>query len=184
MRALSMALKWMSLNGRTTSYMGGTLIFAEDSGTGRSKCSANGSSCVSIVHIVLRLNHHGVDYMTQIVPVDVTRFALDIHRDLSISPRARKSGPPERIDGMTVGFVSVTRDAPHNGEVHPDGDEILYVLSGKLRVIGESDPSTALDLGPGEACIVRRGEWHRVIMLEPSQLLHITPGPRGGFRPL
>jgi len=122
--------------------------------------------------------------MTQIVPVDVTRFALDIHRDLSISPRARKSGPPERIDGMTVGFVSVTRDAPHNGEVHPDGDEILYVLSGKLRVIGESDPSTALDLGPGEACIVRRGEWHRVTMLEPSQLLHITPGPRGGFRPL
>jgi quercetin dioxygenase-like cupin family protein len=129
-----------------------------------------------------RLNHKGVDYMTQIVPVDVTRFALDIHRDLSVSPRARKSGPPERIDGMTVGFVSVTRDAPHNGEVHPDGDEILYVLSGKLRVIGESDPSAALDLGPGEACIVRRGEWHRVIMLEPSQLLHITPGPRGGFR--
>jgi hypothetical protein len=80
--------------------------------------------------------------MTKIVPVDVTRFALDIHRDLSVSPRARKSGPPERIDGMTVGFVSVTRDAPHDGEVHPDGDEILYVLPGKLRAIGERNPGT------------------------------------------
>ena len=53
MRALSMALKWMSLNRRTTLYVSGRVIFAEDSDTGRSKCSANGSSCVSIVHIVL-----------------------------------------------------------------------------------------------------------------------------------
>jgi quercetin dioxygenase-like cupin family protein len=122
--------------------------------------------------------------MAQIVPVDVSRFALDIHRDLSISPRAHKGGPPERIDGVTVGVVSVTRDAPHNGEVHPDGDEILYVITGKLRVIGESDPSATLDLGPGDACIVRQGEWHRIMTLEPSQLLHITPGPRGDYRPL
>ena len=122
--------------------------------------------------------------MAQIVPVDVSRFVLDIHRDLSVSPRARKGGPPERIDGMTVGIVSVTEDAPHNGEVHPDGDEILYVISGKMRVIGESDPNATLDLGPGEACIVGRSEWHRVTMLEPSLLLHITPGPRGDYRPL
>jgi mannose-6-phosphate isomerase-like protein (cupin superfamily) len=122
--------------------------------------------------------------MSKIVPVDVTRFALDVHRDLSVSPRARTPGPPVRMDGMTVGIVSVTGDAPHNGEVHPDGDEILYVISGKLRVIGESDPNAAVDLGPGDACIVRKGEWHRVTMVEPSQLLHITPGPRGDFRPL
>ena len=122
--------------------------------------------------------------MPQIVPVDVRRFALDIHRDLSIVPRARKGGPPKRIDGMTVGFVSVTGDALHNGELHSDGDEVLYVISGKLRVIGESDPSNAIDLGPGDACIVRRGEWHRVITLQPSHLLHITPGPRGDYRPL
>ncbi len=122
--------------------------------------------------------------MDKIVPVDVGRFALDIHRDLSVSPRAHKHGPPERIDGMTVGFVSVTGESPHNGEMHPDGDEILYVISGKLRVIGESDPGAAIDLGPGDACIVRRGEWHQIKTLQPSQLLHTTPGPRGDFRPL
>jgi quercetin dioxygenase-like cupin family protein len=122
--------------------------------------------------------------MPQIVPIDVSRFALDIHRDLSITARARKGGPPERIDGMTVGIVPVAGASPHNGEVHPDGDEILYVISGRLRVIGESDPAAAIDLGAGEACIVRKGEWHQVVTLEPSQLLHITPGPRGDYRPL
>ena len=79
--------------------------------------------------------------MNQIVAVDVTRFALDLRRDLSVTPRAPKPGPPERIDGMTIGFV-------------------------------------------GDACIVRKGEWHRVLMVEPAQLIHITPGPRGDHRPL
>jgi mannose-6-phosphate isomerase-like protein (cupin superfamily) len=122
--------------------------------------------------------------MNQIVAVDVGRFVLDVDRNFAVIPRATKPGPPQRMDGLTVGFVSVTRNAPHNGEVHPDGDEILYVISGKLRVIGESDPNSPLDLGPGEACIVRKGEWHRVLMLEPAQLIHITPGPRGEYRPL
>jgi mannose-6-phosphate isomerase-like protein (cupin superfamily) len=122
--------------------------------------------------------------MNQIVAIDVARFALDLRRDLSVTPRAIKPGPPERIDGVTVGFVSVTSDAPHKGEVHPDGDEILYVISGRLRVIGESNPNAPLDLGPGDACIVRKGEWHRVLMVEPAQLVHITPGPRGEHRPL
>ena len=85
---------------------------------------------------------------------------------------------------MTIGFASVTGKGPHNGEVHPDGDEILYVVSGRLRVIGESNPGGALELGPGDACIVRKGEWHRIQTLEPAQLVHITPGPRGDYRPL
>jgi mannose-6-phosphate isomerase-like protein (cupin superfamily) len=122
--------------------------------------------------------------MDQIVPVDVTRCVLDLRRDLSVTSRATKPGPPQRIDGVTIGFVSVTSDAPHNGEVHPDGDEILYVISGRLRVIGESEPNRVFDLGPGDACIVRKGEWHRVVMVEPAQLIHITPGPRGDHRPL
>ena len=46
--------------------------------------------------------------MDQIVPVDVTRFVLDLHRDFSVTPRATKPGPPQRIDGVTIGFVSVT----------------------------------------------------------------------------
>jgi mannose-6-phosphate isomerase-like protein (cupin superfamily) len=116
--------------------------------------------------------------------VDVSRCVFDVHRDLSVTARAHKPGPPERIDGMTIGIVTMTEDAPHRGEVHPDGDEVLYVVSGRLRVTGESEPDAAFELGAGEACIVPKGEWHRVELLGPTQLIHITPGPNGDHRPL
>ncbi len=122
--------------------------------------------------------------MPKLERVDVTGHVFDIHRDLSVTARAPKPGPPERIDGMTVGIVAVTGDAPHNGEVHPDGDEILYVVLGRFRVTGDSAPDAPLVLAAGDACIVRKGEWHKVSMLEPGQLIHITPGPRGDYRPL
>ena len=122
--------------------------------------------------------------MGMIKKVDVTTCAFDIFGDKSISVRERKPGPPERIDGMTVGIVTMDQDAPHGGEIHPDGDEFLYVISGRLRVVGESTPNEPLELGPGEACIVSGGEWHRVHVLEPTKLIHITPGPNGDHRPL
>ncbi len=121
--------------------------------------------------------------MSRVEPVDASRCAFDIHRDLSITTRERGPGPPERIDGMTLGVVEMAHDAPHGGEVHPDGDEILYVISGRVRVIGDSAPDAPVELGPGEACIVRRGEWHRVSVLEPTRLVHVTPGPHGDHRP-
>jgi len=116
--------------------------------------------------------------------VDAAACAFDIHRDLRVEARERKPGAPERIDGMTVGIVTMTQDAPHRGEVHPDGDEILHVISGRVRVTGDSAPEAPIEMGPGESCIVRAGEWHLVNILEKTQLLHITPGPRGDHRPL
>jgi len=121
--------------------------------------------------------------MSKITPIDASRFSFDVHRDLSVSARERKPGPPERIDGMTAGIVTMEHDAPHGGEVHPDGDEILYVISGRLRVTGDSAPNEPLELGPGAACVVSKGEWHTVEVLEKTQLLHITPGPNGDHRP-
>jgi quercetin dioxygenase-like cupin family protein len=121
--------------------------------------------------------------MNKIVPVDIINTSFDIHKDLSISPRKRAPGPPVRIDGMTVGIVTMEHSAPHGGEVHPDGDEILYVISGKVRVIGDSVPDAPLELAAGQSCIVRAGEWHKVDVVEKTQLLHITPGPNGDHRP-
>ena len=122
-----------------------------------------------------------VTKMANILPVDASRCAFDIHRDLSVTARERKPGPPERMDGMTLGIVKMAGAAPHGGEVHPDGDEVLYVISGRLKVTG--DLSGSLELGPGDACIVPKGEWHTVEALEPSELLHATPGPNGDHRP-
>jgi quercetin dioxygenase-like cupin family protein len=122
--------------------------------------------------------------VNRIIPVDVSRYLFDIHRDLSVTTRAHRPGPPTRIDGMTVGIITIEDDAPHAGEVHPDGDEILYVVFGSLRVTGESEPNASIELHAGQACIVPKGEWHRVHVLEKTQLIHITPGPNGDHRPL
>ena len=115
--------------------------------------------------------------------VETATTVLDIHRDLSVTPRKRLPGPPERIDGMTVGVVTMKASdrSPHNGELHPDGDEILVVTSGKIRVSYDSG-ATPLDLAAGQACIVRKREWHKIDCLEDSQFIHITPGPRGDAR--
>lgn len=122
--------------------------------------------------------------MSQIERIDTVGQFLHVDRNLSVHPMAHRRGPPPRPDGLSVGFVTMERDAPHGGEMHPDGDEILVIVSGRVRVVGDSDPQHPLELGPGDAAIVRRGEWHRVQILEPTQLLHVTPGPGGEHRPL
>ena len=122
--------------------------------------------------------------MAKVRRVDASECSFDIYKDWSILPRKRKPGPPERVDGMTVGIVTLKDDAPHNGEMHPDGDELLFVISGRVRVTCDSDPDGELILEQGESCIVPKGEWHKVSILEESQLLHITPGPNGDHRPL
>lgn len=113
--------------------------------------------------------------------IDVDTNILDIHRDLSVEPRARKPGPPERIDGMSVGIVMIEGEGPHGGEMHPDGDEILYVISGELAVHCDSLAEPMI-VPAGRACIVRQGEWHRVTADTPTQIVHITPGPNGDAR--
>ena len=115
--------------------------------------------------------------------LDAHNALLDIFRDWSVQSRARKPGPPERVDGMSVGLVTMKagEPSPHRGEMHPDGDEILLVMSGIIRITTDSDP-TSVDLGNGQACIIPKGEWHMIDCLEDAQLVHITPGPRGEAR--
>ena len=120
--------------------------------------------------------------MAAIDRIDVSKFVMDIWPDLSVTGRERKPGPPERINGMTLGVVTIAPgQSPHNGEMHPDGDEVLFVISGNLRLIHDSG-NEPLNLRAGEACIVRKGEWHMVDCLETTMLLHITPGPNGEAR--
>ncbi len=93
--------------------------------------------------------------------------------------------PPKRIDGMSVGAPAIELgDPPHGGEMHPDGDELLIVVSGAVTLSLElADGTTDVDLGPGDAVIVPQGVWHQLITREPGQLIHITPGPDGKARP-
>ena len=92
---------------------------------------------------------------------------------------------PQRIDGVTIGAPMLTGDAPHAGEVHPDGDEVLFLISGAITVRLElPEGERAVDMAAGETLVVPKGIWHRVHLREPGRLVHITPGPHGDHRPL
>jgi mannose-6-phosphate isomerase-like protein (cupin superfamily) len=117
----------------------------------------------------------------------VVALLRDGASDVIVPDRTR---PPERYDGFTVGAPYLTGDAPHRGELHPDGDELLYVISGSVDVVlddGDLETvgaETTTTLEPGQAFVVPKGVWHRVHVREPSHFVHITPGPGSAHRPL
>jgi mannose-6-phosphate isomerase-like protein (cupin superfamily) len=117
--------------------------------------------------------------------IDLTREVVGFDRS---DRRARlveqqPGRPPRRIDGFSVGAPLITEDAPHDGEMHPDGDELLYIVSGAVTLTLElDDDDLVVELGAGEAVVVPQGVWHKIVMREPYHLLHITPGPNGDAR--
>jgi mannose-6-phosphate isomerase-like protein (cupin superfamily) len=93
------------------------------------------------------------------------------------------NGPP-RIDGYTVGAPWIEQEPPHGGEMHPDADELLYLVSGRVRVRLElDDGDREVELRAEQALVVPRGVWHRIFIEEPGRLIHVTPGPGGDHRP-
>ena len=117
-------------------------------------------------------------------PIDLSRIALGLDRSGTARPLPSSGGAPPTIDGWTMGAAMMSHDAPHRGEMHPDGDELLYLVSGRVDVVLEDDGREArVGLEPGQAFVVPRGVWHRVTLREPSRVLYLTPGPRTQYRP-
>ena len=52
--------------------------------------------------------------------IDLKKTTLGLHRDGTARIVPWETGPPPRIDGYTIGAPLMTRNAPHNGEMHPD----------------------------------------------------------------
>lgn len=63
-------------------------------------------------------------------------------------------------------------------EVHPNGDEIVVLLSGSATFILEIDgkPRTVNLSRAGEYVVVPRGVWHTAHIKEAAKMLFITPG--------
>jgi mannose-6-phosphate isomerase-like protein (cupin superfamily) len=71
-----------------------------------------------------------------------------------------------------------------NWEMHPAGDELVYLLSGDLAFLidlPEGLQSTRLT-GRG-ALLVPRGTWHTAKVLAPSRVLFVTSGAGTQHRP-
>jgi mannose-6-phosphate isomerase-like protein (cupin superfamily) len=83
----------------------------------------------------------------------------------------------ELQEGRLVMVGSQSEDWNH-WEMHPAGEEVLYLLSGALDLVlqhGNDNPRT-VELRSGTAFIVPRGTWHRGIVRSPYAMLSITYG--------
>jgi len=123
--------------------------------------------------------------MKNIISVDVSKNSFKISRKLevSISTSDMHKGPPTQFDGLNVGIVTLDRTT-NDGEVHLDGDEILYVISGELSLTSDSNPNQSLTLNSGDSCIIKKGEWHKVNVIKTTELIYMTPGLNNEHRPL
>ena len=107
---------------------------------------------------------------------------IGIGRDLDATTLPQQPDPPVPFEGMTFGVATMTENSPHGGERHPDGDEVLYLVSGRIRIVFIEDPIDDIDVLPGQGIVVPKGLWHRVDILEPSRIVYMTPGPNNEFR--
>ncbi|MDH3339573.1 MAG: cupin domain-containing protein [Gammaproteobacteria bacterium] len=115
---------------------------------------------------------------------DPSTHSIGLNRELRAAKVKEQPDPPVRVDGVTFGVATMSENSPHGGEMHPDGDEILYLISGKVRVVLLDHADQDIELHPGDGMIVPQGVWHRVDILEPCQIVYVTPGPNNEFRPL
>ena len=60
-------------------------------------------------------------------------------------------------------------------ERHPNGDELLCVVSGQIDVVlQESSGERLISLEPLTGLIVSQGVWHRLVVKEPAVLVGVT----------
>ena len=122
--------------------------------------------------------------MTKPIAFNPSTHTVGLNRELIASFVPERPDPPIAVDGMTFGVATMSENSPHGGERHPDGDEILYLISGHVRVVFLDSDEADIDVRPGDGLVVPRGVWHRVDILEPSQIVYVTPGPNNEFLPL
>jgi mannose-6-phosphate isomerase-like protein (cupin superfamily) len=86
--------------------------------------------------------------------------------------------------GWLMAAFHMTEDPPA-WEMHPEGEEILYLMSGSMDVVLEApNGDRVVQLRPGTACVVPRGVWHRQVLAGPCDLLALTYGRGTEHRPL
>jgi mannose-6-phosphate isomerase-like protein (cupin superfamily) len=72
-----------------------------------------------------------------------------------------------------------------NWEMHPEGDEVLVLLEGALRMIFEkADGEETHRMTAGSTLIVPAGVWHRAVDQQAAKLLAITYGAGTTHKPV
>jgi mannose-6-phosphate isomerase-like protein (cupin superfamily) len=103
---------------------------------------------------------------------------------VEVTPAFWRESSEGRLHDRLVGaFEFASSKDLHSSmqEMHPEADEVIFVVSGAIDVVlQEADAERIVSLEAGEAAIVPRGVWHRLVMREPGKLLFINS--RTGMR--
>lgn len=79
-------------------------------------------------------------------------------------------------NGRLLSVLSLAADWP-NWEMHPAGDEILFMLEGKATFLLDLPQGVKeVDLGAGRSFVMPKGVWHTAKVSEPGRMLVITAG--------
>lgn len=78
--------------------------------------------------------------------------------------------------GWLISEYTFSEDWP-TWEMHPHGDEFVYLLSGAIELLYETnDGITSTSLQGSGAVVVPQGVWHTAKVSVPSRVLHVTRG--------
>ena len=122
--------------------------------------------------------------MTKPIHFNPSTHVVGLSHDLVASKMPERPDPPIPFSGVTFGVATMSENSPHGGEMHPDGDEVLYLISGRVKVVFLDTDNDDIDVRPGDGLVIPKGTWHRVDIVEPSQIVYVTPGPNNQFRPV
>jgi quercetin dioxygenase-like cupin family protein len=113
-------------------------------------------------------------------------FVVAMLRDGSSLSQRKGLGSSPRFDGFTVASYVLTETPPHDGERHADGDELLLVIEGEcVAVLDTSDGGEEeTQIRAGDAFVIPRNTWHRLVIDEPCHIVFVTPGPQMEHRGL
>ena len=118
-------------------------------------------------------------------PFELSRTFVVLDRGLAATRMAVGPTLYQELDARFSGFrqcllvaeYAFDHDWP-TWEIHPAGDEILYLLEGTaelwLRVDGETR-AVPFDR-PGASVIIPRGTWHTARITTRARMLFVTPG--------
>lgn len=103
---------------------------------------------------------------------------------MSGAPRSKGAALVAGGSGWLAATYKITSDM-QTWEMHPNGHELLAMLSGAMAVILQSrDGERIVELRQGKAFVVPMGVWHRQLVRVPGEFLGVTYGKGTEHRPL
>jgi mannose-6-phosphate isomerase-like protein (cupin superfamily) len=133
---------------------------------------------------------NAIDLHTTYLVLETDNRAIPVEIDADFWPDLT-SGSPQSAAAQLVAntrgrlcLMMEMKDDWGVWEMHPDGDETLILLSGKLTLHLELEAGVQqVELAAGKCCVVPAGIWHTADVHAAGTLLGVTPGHGTEHRP-